>query len=128
MGQIEEITAKNIDARSLERDEFVARVDYTIGRAQQRMIELQHPEGYWHGALEANAQMNAEFIIFSRFMEASDPALEAKLKDHLLETQQADGSWNLFPGGEGYLSTTIASYFALKLAGRRAGGEAVIAA
>ncbi len=107
-------------------DEFVGKVDYTVERAQGALIALQHPEGYWHGALEANAEMNAEFIIFNRFMECVDPELEARMKKHLLDTQNADGSFSLFQGGEGYLASTIEAYFALKLAGMRAGDECMI--
>ena len=107
-------------------DEFAAKIDYTIDRAQRSLVALQHPEGYWHGALEANGEMNAEFIIFSHFMENVDIELEAKLKKHLLDTQNSDGSWSLYAGGEGYLSSTIEAYFALKLAGMRAGDEPLL--
>ena len=73
--------------------------------------------------------MNAEYIIFNRFMERrADPEMDAKLKRHLLDIQQADGSWNLFPGGEGHLSTSIEAYFALKLTGMRAGDEPMMQA
>jgi squalene-hopene/tetraprenyl-beta-curcumene cyclase len=105
-------------------NEFAAKVNFAIDRAQRSLIQQQHAEGYWQAPLEANAEMNAEYVIFRRFMELeSDPALEAKLKKLLLELQQPDGSWTLFPGGEGDLSTTIESYFALKLVGLRAGDE-----
>ena len=104
-------------------DEFAAKVDYTIERAQRSLIELQRPEGYWQASLEANAEMNAEFIIFNHFMDTVDLELDARLKKYLLDTQDADGSWSLFPGGEGYLSNTIEAYFALKLTGMRAGDE-----
>ncbi len=104
-------------------DEFVARLDYTIEHAQRSLLALQKPEGYWHGALEANAEMNAEFIIFNHFMDTVDIELEARLKKYLLDAQSADGSWPLYAGGEGYLSTTIEAYFALKLTGMRAGDE-----
>jgi squalene-hopene/tetraprenyl-beta-curcumene cyclase len=107
-------------------DEFGAKIDYTIDRAQRSLIALQHPEGYWHGALEANGEMNAEFIIFNHFMENVDLELEAKLKKHLLDTQNSDGSWSLYAGGEGYLASTIEAYFALKLAGMRAGDEPLL--
>src|SRR5262245_55910131 len=103
--------------------QFGLRLDQVIGRAQQALIALQHPEGYWHAPLEANAEMNAEYVIFTHFMDCVDPEQEARLKKHLLEAQQPDGSWSLFPGGEGYLSTSIEAYFALKLAGMRAGDE-----
>ncbi len=112
----------------LPHDESVAKLDYTIDRAQRSLIALQKPEGYWHGALEANAEMNAEFIIFNHFMDSVDLELEARLKKYLLDAQSADGSWNLYQGGEGYLSTTIESYFALKLTGMRAGDEPMAAA
>ena len=108
-------------------DEFVAKIDYTVDRAQRALIALQKPEGYWHAPLEANAEMNAEYIIFNHFMDTVDLETEARLKKHLLDTQNADGSWALFPGGEGYLSTTIETYFALKLSGMRAGDEPMAA-
>ncbi|MGH7840881.1 MAG: hypothetical protein ACREQT_05100, partial [Candidatus Binataceae bacterium] len=67
------------DSRVGPRSEFAARVDFTIERAQRSLIKEQHHEGYWQGALEANAEMNAEYIIFNRFMElARDPELEKK--------------------------------------------------
>jgi len=109
-------------------DEFVAKVDYTIDRAQRSLIALQQEDGYWQAPLEANAEMNAEFIIFNHFMDAVDLELEAKLKRLLLESQNADGSWSLFAGGPGYLSISIEAYFALKLSGMRAGDEPMMQA
>src|SRR3984893_38597 len=105
-------------------DELVAKVDFMIDRAQLALLAQQHPEGYWQAPLEMNAEMNAEYIIFRRFMEVPpDPGLDKKLAKQILETQQGDGSWALFPGGEGDLSTTIEAYFGLKLTGMRAGDE-----
>src|SRR6266478_9059495 len=90
------------------RDEFAAKVDYTIDRARRALLAQQHPEGYWQAALEAHAEMNAEYIIFNRFMELPpDPELDRKLAKQILKTQRRDGSWALFPSGEGDLSTTI---------------------
>jgi squalene-hopene/tetraprenyl-beta-curcumene cyclase len=113
------------DASALD---LASRLDEAIARSQKALIALQRPEGYWQAPLEANAEMNAEFIIFRRFMDSVDPELESKAKKYLLEIQQPDGSWNLFPGGEGDLSTSIEAYFALKLAGMRAGDEPMLSA
>ena len=88
-------------ANHLRRDEFLAGVDWSIDRARDSLLDLQHPEGYWNAPLEAPAQMNAEFIIFNHFMGSVDRDLEARIAKYLLDTQQPDGSWNLFPGGEG---------------------------
>jgi len=105
-------------------DELVAKVDFTIERARRALLAQQHLEGYWQAALEAHAEMNAEYIIFNRFMELPpDTELDRKLAEQILETRQSDGSWALFPGGKGDLSTTIEAYFGLKLTGMRAGDE-----
>jgi squalene-hopene/tetraprenyl-beta-curcumene cyclase len=123
MDQVSEMT-NGSGASITARDEFSAKLSHTIERAQQSLIAQQHPEGYWQAPLEANAEMNAEYIIFRRFMELERaPELEGKLTRLILDLQQPDGSWNLFPGGEGHLSTTVTAYFALKLTGMRAGDE-----
>jgi squalene-hopene/tetraprenyl-beta-curcumene cyclase len=126
MGEAAAITT-NLAAELAPRDEFGDRLIFAIQRAQQSLLERQHPEGYWQAPLEGNGEMNAEYIIFNRFMGVeSERALNAKLQKHLLELQQPNGSWALFPGGEGHLSTTIEAYFALKLNGMRAGDEAMM--
>ena len=125
---LQEISSGAASSVRVERDEFGAKLNFSIDRAQRSLIEQQHAEGYWHAALEANAQMNAEYIIFMHFMETVDKELEERLKKVLLEAQNADGSWSIFPGGEGYLSTSIEAYFALKLCGMRAGDEPMMQA
>ena len=109
MDQVSEITNGSAAVAITPRDEFSAKVDASrLIAPSASLIAQQHPEGYWQAALEANAEMNAEYIIFRRFMELErDHELEAKLKRLILDLQQPDGSWNLFPGGEGHLSTTV---------------------
>jgi squalene-hopene/tetraprenyl-beta-curcumene cyclase len=121
-----QIGAGREQATYTRRDESQGRLDRTIERARQALLNLQHPDGYWNAALEAPAQMNAEFIIFNHFMDSVDRDLEARIAKYLLDTQQPDGSWNLFPGGEGYASYTIEAYVALKLAGLRAEDEPLV--
>jgi squalene-hopene/tetraprenyl-beta-curcumene cyclase len=111
------------------RDEFAAKVDFAIERSQRALLAQQHREGYWQAPLEANAEMNAEYLIFNRFMELpADPDLDKRVSRSILDLQQGDGSWTLFPGGPGDLSTSIEAYFGLKLAGFRAGDEPMMQA
>jgi len=126
MSQLSQAVSEPIGTSATPRDEALAKLDYTIERAQRSLIGQQRAEGYWLAPLEANAQMNAECIIFMHFMDAVDLELEAKLKKLLLDLQNADGSWNLFPGGAGHLSISIEAYLALKLSGMRAGDETMI--
>lgn len=114
--------------RSSLRSEFLASLDWTIARARRSLLALQGPQGWWNAALEAPAQMNAEFIIFNHFMGSVDRELEIRTANLLINRQQPDGSWNLFPGGEGYASYTIEAYAALKLAGLRQDDEPLVRA
>ncbi len=79
-------------------DEFVAKIDYTVDRAQRALLALQKPEGYWHAPLEANAEMNAEFIIFNHFMDTVDVETEARLKKHLLDIAECRRELGALPG------------------------------
>src|SRR2546428_6461618 len=124
MDQPSQMTSGQTHDGGAPRDEFSAKVDHTVERAQRALLREQHPEGYWQAALEGNAEMNAEYVIFNRFMGLEpDTELDKKLQKALLDTQQGDGAWTLFPGGAGHLSTSIEAYFALKLMGMRAGDE-----
>jgi squalene-hopene/tetraprenyl-beta-curcumene cyclase len=111
--------------QELSRAELMARLDEAVERARHALLAFQHDDGYWMFPLTANAQMNAEYVMFNHFMGRIEPELEQRLAKHLLETQQADGSWNLFRGAPGHLTTTVEAYAALKLAGHRAGEDAM---
>lgn len=93
------------------------RLDDAIRRAQDRALRTQHPDGYWHAPLEACVGMDAQYIIFNRFLGRSPAETEQRLVANILVRQSTDGSWNLYDGGPGHVSTTIEAYFAMKLAG-----------
>ena len=98
-------------------DEFLAKVSHTINCSQEYFEREQHPEGYWHRPLEANATMDAEYIFFMHFMGRVNVERQNRIVAHLLATQLPAGSWSLYPGAPGHLSNTIEAYFAMKLAG-----------
>ena len=93
------------------------RLDEAIARAQARLLGMQHPDGYWNAPLEANVGMDAQYIIFNRFVGRRRQETEQRLVARMQALQSEDGSWPLFAGGPGHLSTTIEAYFAMKLAG-----------
>src|ERR1700724_2502781 len=100
---LQEVTHGAAGSVGFGRDEFTAKLGFTIDRAQRSLIEQQHAEGYWHAPLEANAEMNAEYIIFMHFMDAVDKDLAERMKKLILDLQNADGSWTIFHGGGVYL-------------------------
>lgn len=77
----------------------------------------QREDGHWHYAIDDNITMNAEYIMFLAWMKENEPELVQRLANFIVRSQLADGSWNLYEGGSGDLSTTIECYFALRLAG-----------
>ena len=111
------------DGPWLQRDDFRGRLDESIRRSQATFLTQQHRDGYWHAPLEANVSMDAELIFFNRFMGRRADRVERRIVDHILATQQDDGSWPLYAGGPGHVSDTIEAYFALKLAGMSADDE-----
>lgn len=88
-------------------------------KARGHLLSLQDADGFWHFSMEANATMDAQYIFANRLLGRSRPEIERRLGDHILATQQEDGSWPLYHGGPGHVSCSIEAYFALKLLGHK---------
>lgn len=88
-----------------------------IGRAQARFLRQQSPEGYWWYELESNVTITAEYLMLLRFLGISDLEREKKIARYILDHQREDGTWGIWYGAPGEVSTTVEAYFALKMAG-----------
>jgi squalene-hopene/tetraprenyl-beta-curcumene cyclase len=98
-------------------------LDRAIEGGTQRLLELQHPDGWWVGELESNATMIAEHFFWLHFLGLREPRTDRTLANELLARRRADGTWSNWFEGPANLSTTIESYVALKMAGVDAGPE-----
>ena len=92
-------------------------LDKAIGRTRDFFFREQLPEGYWWAELESNATITAEYIMLFHFLGMVDKLREQKMANYILSKQTEEGSWSIWFGGPGDLSTTVEAYFALKLAG-----------
>src|SRR3954452_12953788 len=92
-------------------------------RAQEHLLSLQDPDGWWKGELETNVTMDAEDLLLRQFLGIRDATTTARAAEWIRSQQRADGSWANFYGGPGDVSTTIESYVALRLAGDEPGEE-----
>ncbi|TXK96276.1 squalene--hopene cyclase [Methylococcaceae bacterium HT1] len=92
-------------------------LDSAIKNAQDRLLSLQHKDGYWVFELEADCTIPAEYIMMMHYLDDIDKGLQAKIAVYLRAHQSADGSYPLFSGGEGDISCSIKVYYALKMAG-----------
>ena len=110
-------------------------LDRTVEAGAERLLALQHPEGWWKGELESNATMIAEHLFLLHFLGLRDPETDRLLANELLARRRMDGTWSIWFEGPPDLSVTVEAYTALKLAGvdpgetsreyiRRAGGVA----
>jgi squalene-hopene/tetraprenyl-beta-curcumene cyclase len=88
-----------------------------IERAQSYLLSIQHPDGYWWGELESNVTITAEYLLLTHFLGIPNPERWRKIANYLRHHQRADGTWGIYYGAPGDLSTTIEAYFALKMTG-----------
>ncbi|MGE7387821.1 squalene--hopene cyclase [Streptomyces sp. NPDC004126] len=88
-----------------------------VGRAQGRLLALQAPQGWWKGEQNANITMDAEDLLFREFLGVRTTRQTSETARWIRSQQSEDGSWPVFRGGPGDLSTTVEGYVALRLAG-----------
>ena len=92
-------------------------LDRAIDAGTARLLELQHPEGWWVGELESNATMIAEHLFWLHFLGLRDPRTDRRLANDILARRRDDGTWANWYDGPADFSTTVESYVALKMAG-----------
>ena len=100
------------------------RLDEAIEAATNRLLELQHPGGWWVGELESNATMVAQHLFWHHVLNLRTPELDRKIANELLARQREDGTWSIWFDGPPDLSTSVEAYAALRLAGVHPGPKA----
>lgn len=93
------------------------RLETAIRRAQQNLLRLQHPEGYWCGELFVDSTLCSDTVLYMHWADELDPVLQEKCIAHIRRRQLPDGGWNIYEGGPSEVSASVKAYFALKLAG-----------
>jgi squalene-hopene/tetraprenyl-beta-curcumene cyclase len=106
----------------------VGDLERTLGQATQRLLSLQHPDGWWVGELESNVTMTAQHLLVLEFLRLRDEETTRRCANELLARQRPDGLWSIYWGGEPDLAATLESYAALRLAGLAADDERLAAA
>lgn len=94
-----------------------SRLRQALERTQDYFFRTQHDDGYWWGELESNPTMEAEYIMLTHFMGSDEGSRIPRVAEDIRRRQSEDGSWRMYYGAPGDLSTSIECYFALKLAG-----------
>jgi len=97
---------------------WTRRLEKALYKTTQSFLKTQHEDGYWWAELESNVSITSEYILLHVLLGLIPPDNHANMVKYLLTQQRRDGSWGLYYGDEGNLSTTIEAYFALKLTGQ----------
>src|SRR5438445_3429038 len=92
-------------------------LDRTLERAVDRLLELQHPDGWWQGELESNVTMTAQHLFWHHVLGLRTPELDRKIANELMARRRDDGTWAIWFDGPADLDTTIEAYAALRMAG-----------
>lgn len=100
-----------------KEEQHRAKIDEVIQRAQNYMLSIQNPEGFWWEELESNPTIEAEYLMLCYFLGVNNEERYDKIANHILDRQLHDGSWAQYYKAPGNLSTSVECYFALKLAG-----------
>jgi squalene-hopene/tetraprenyl-beta-curcumene cyclase len=98
-------------------DDLTSRVAAAIDGARNRLFSAQHEEGYWCGELEADATLEADYIILHVLLGTGNPERLAKAARYILKHQNEDGGWSIYARGPANISASVKCYFGLKLAG-----------
>ncbi|MDH2414481.1 squalene--hopene cyclase [Nocardioides sp. CER19] len=89
----------------------------TLDAAVVHLRSLQHPDGWWKGDLATNVTMDAEDLMLRTFLRVATPETTEQTARWIRSQQRSDGTWALYPGGPGDLSTTVEAWVALRIAG-----------
>ncbi len=98
-------------------DDLISRVAAAIDGARNCLFSEQHEEGYWCGELEADATLEADYIILHVLLGTGSPERMAKAARYILQHQNEDGGWSIYAHGPSNISASVKCYFGLKLAG-----------
>jgi len=97
---------------------WLRRIRKAIEKSCGYFERIQYPEGYWWAELESNVTITAEYVMLMRLLGITiDSGKQRSIVKYLLTKQDENGSWGLYYGDGGELSTTIEAYFTLKMLG-----------
>jgi len=93
------------------------RLDLTIDKGVQRLLELQRPDGIWVGELESNVTMTAQHLFWRHYLGLRSPSEDRRIANELLARMRDDGTWSIWFDGPADLSTSLEAYVALRMCG-----------
>jgi len=88
-------------------DDLISRVAAAIDGARNCLFSEQHEEGYWCGELEADATLEADYVILHVLLGTGSPERMAKAARYILQHQNEDGGWGIYFRGPSNISASV---------------------
>jgi squalene-hopene/tetraprenyl-beta-curcumene cyclase len=117
-----------VTAGTAGKDGIDRQVAGALELGAQRLLDVQHRDGWWKGDLETNVTMDAEDLLLREFLGVRTEERTRGAAAWIRSRQRDDGSWATFHGGPPELSSTVEAYAALRLAGDPPDAEHMLAA
>lgn len=105
-----------------------SQVQQGIKKAQDYLFSLQQDDGHWCAYLESNVTITAEAVLLYKIWGIDHYKPLHKIEVYLRSQQRSNGSWELYYGDGGDLSTSVEAYMALRFLGVAKEDEALIKA
>ena len=97
--------------------DFDRDLETAIRRAQENLLGLQRPEGFWVGELIVDSTLVSDMVAYHHWDGKVDKGWQRKAVNQIFSLQLPEGGWNIYYGGPSEVNATIKAYLALKLAG-----------
>ena len=88
-----------------------------IERTRDRLLSLQHNDGYWCAELQGDTILESEYILLLAFLGQGQTDRAKEAAAYMLDQQCDHGGWAMFPGGPLEVSGSVKAYLALKITG-----------
>lgn len=117
-----DVVAAAVQAAEEQKERHVE----AAGKIATAMLDLQSDEGFWCGELTADSTLESDYILLQLWMHPPEengtwnPPSRGRIDKavkFILERQQPDGGWWIFPGGGSEVNATARAYTVLKIAG-----------
>ena len=78
---------------------FARDLEAAVLRAQEHLLGLQKPEGYWNGELLVDSTLVSDTVVYHHWNGKVDKEWQRKAVNHIFSMQLPDGGWNIYQGG-----------------------------
>ena len=83
-----------------------------IERTRDRLLSLQHDEGYWCAELQGDTILESEYILLLAFLGQGQSPRAKEAAAYMLDQQGPHSGWSMFPGGPLEVSGSVKAYLA----------------